>query len=136
MIKTILIGRDPECDVVITEDSYVSRQHAVLKVDASRRFFVSDCNSSSGTTVIKNGRTTPVSSEIQVSESDGIILSKHTKLSVRDVLARAGYYEEVTAIEIEEPTPSSSDKTRRCSFCAAVNKANASQCSSCGKKVL
>lgn len=49
------IGRDRRCDVPIADDS-VSRLHAEIVVAEGSRILLTDCRSSNGTFVIRNGR--------------------------------------------------------------------------------
>ncbi len=49
------IGRDKNCDVPIADDS-VSRLHAELTVSDGGRLTLSDCQSSNGTEVIREGK--------------------------------------------------------------------------------
>jgi len=47
-IKTYLIGRNPECDIVLA-DATISRRHAELVEAADGRFYLSDRESAAGT---------------------------------------------------------------------------------------
>ncbi|MBM3812642.1 MAG: FHA domain-containing protein [Acidimicrobiia bacterium] len=57
------IGREISCDIPVADDS-VSRLHAQLTIVGPNRFLLTDCNSSNGTTVIRNGVPQPVREEI------------------------------------------------------------------------
>ena len=52
--RTFTIGRAPDCDLVLADES-VSRRHAELLVIAGGEVFVTDCRSTHGTTVIEHG---------------------------------------------------------------------------------
>lgn len=47
----VLIGRDPDCDIVLTEDERVSRRHARLVATPDGRAVIEDLGSSNGTFV-------------------------------------------------------------------------------------
>lgn len=53
-MKLIRIGRGDDSDVRLTDQS-VSRRHAELVVTNTRRFYLTDCASSGGTYVSRNG---------------------------------------------------------------------------------
>lgn len=53
-IKTYLIGRNPDCDIVLG-DSTVSRRHAELVQGADGRFYLTDRESAAGTWVQRSG---------------------------------------------------------------------------------
>lgn len=53
-IRTWLIGRNPECDIVLA-DATISRRHAELVEAADGRFFLTDRESAAGTWTWRNG---------------------------------------------------------------------------------
>ncbi len=53
-IRTWLIGRNPECDIVLA-DATISRRHAELVEAADGRLFLTDRRSAAGTWTRKNG---------------------------------------------------------------------------------
>ena len=69
--KKITIGRDGKCQVVINENS-VSRLHAELFVDNEGNAFLTDMNSSNGTTV--NGSR--ITETVQLKRGDVVMLGK------------------------------------------------------------
>jgi predicted component of type VI protein secretion system len=52
--RTFTIGRAPDCDLVLADES-VSRRHAELLVIAGGEVFVTDCRSTHGTVVLEHG---------------------------------------------------------------------------------
>jgi hypothetical protein len=70
--ETMIIGRKPDCDIVIDE-SYISGRHAKLQ-RRSDRFFVTDIVSTNGTLV--NGKA--ISAETWVAEDDSVELGEVT----------------------------------------------------------
>jgi pSer/pThr/pTyr-binding forkhead associated (FHA) protein len=78
------IGRDRTCDVPIADDS-VSRLHAQLSILEGEQLFLVDCQSSNGTTLIRNGEPRPVRQEF-LTVSDDVRFGSVT-LSVEDILA-------------------------------------------------
>ncbi|PCH59960.1 MAG: hypothetical protein COC19_06515 [SAR86 cluster bacterium] len=53
------IGRSAEVDVQLS-DSTVSRSHAELLITADGKYYLSDCNSSAGTYVVKGATKTAI----------------------------------------------------------------------------
>ena len=51
--KTIIIGRDKSCNIVIN-DPLVSRRHAKITVIEGKKFYIEDLNSTNGTYVNNN----------------------------------------------------------------------------------
>jgi pSer/pThr/pTyr-binding forkhead associated (FHA) protein len=54
MPKTYTIGRDPAADIPIADPS-VSRIHAEATLDEGDQIFLTDCNSSNGTYLLRHG---------------------------------------------------------------------------------
>ncbi|MEQ1907928.1 MAG: FHA domain-containing protein [Vicinamibacterales bacterium] len=61
--RTFKIGRAPDNDIVLADDS-VSRRHAELVVTAQGELFLSDCHSRHGTAVVEHGVGRPVRQEV------------------------------------------------------------------------
>ena len=57
--RTFTVGRAPDCDIVLADDS-VSRRHAELVLVADGQVFVTDCRSTHGTHLIHNGLAAPL----------------------------------------------------------------------------
>lgn len=74
--STVMIGRDPDCGIVI-EDDQVSRQHALLLVDGDR-VAVRDLGSRNGTFV--NGAA--IVGDVTVSDDDLLAIGR-ARLAVR-----------------------------------------------------
>lgn len=64
------IGRDRQCDVPIADDS-VSRLHAEIVFTDGNQILLTDCRSSNGTFLIRNGKKEAVRQEI-VSPGDTV----------------------------------------------------------------
>jgi predicted component of type VI protein secretion system len=60
--QTFSIGRSPECDLVLADQS-VSRKHAELLVLDDGQLFLVDCQSTHGTRLSQHGHTRPVQQE-------------------------------------------------------------------------
>jgi len=73
--RTFTIGRAPDCDIVLADDS-VSRRHAELMVVADGQIFLADCRSTHGTQVIENGVKQPL---------DQQVVSPHASIRFGDV---------------------------------------------------
>lgn len=61
--RRFVIGRDATCDVVLADES-VSRRHAELLVFDDGMVFYTDCASSLGSQLIRDGRTSPLHQEV------------------------------------------------------------------------
>ena len=61
--RTFRIGRSPDCDVVLADDS-VSRRHAELVVTAQGELYLSDCHSTHGTSLVERGTGRPIKQEV------------------------------------------------------------------------
>ena len=63
MSRRFTIGRDKNCDVAIADDS-VSRLHAEIWLAADGALTVADKGSSNGTTLMRNGKASPLREEV------------------------------------------------------------------------
>jgi pSer/pThr/pTyr-binding forkhead associated (FHA) protein len=52
-VRTVTIGRDPGCDIVV-DDPYASPRHCMLVEESPGRWTVRDLGSTNGITVIRN----------------------------------------------------------------------------------
>ncbi len=127
------IGRDKNCDVPIADDS-VSRLHAELTVSDGGRLFLTDCQSSNGTSVIREGKPQRI--------QRGIIFSRdHVQfgdvvISVKDLLdAIRRKYPDVGDQPSPGPGPDQpgeqGSKFIRCG-CGAIKEKN-QPCPACGE---
>lgn len=82
----ITIGRDPNCDVPLT-DSSVSRLHAELIITDVGQLMLRDCRSSNGTILIRGAARQQVQEEV-VYPSDRVQFGR-VPLYVSDLLAKA-----------------------------------------------
>jgi predicted component of type VI protein secretion system len=80
---TYSIGRSPDCDVVLADQS-VSRKHAELVVLDGGQLFLVDCQSTHGTTLMHGGTTRPVRQEFL--EPDAVVTFGDVAMPVRDLL--------------------------------------------------
>jgi len=76
VVDSVLLGRAPNCDLCIVEDSEISSQHALLKLREGR-IWVRDLNSTNGTWV--NG--VPIHNEYPLRNDDLLLLGR-TELRV------------------------------------------------------
>lgn len=73
-MRTYNIGRSKDCDVIFQDDS-VSRKHAEVVITHAGKIFVTDCGSSQGTFLAKNGEWEKLTQKF-VSESDVLLLGR------------------------------------------------------------
>ena len=69
------IGRGSDVDIRI-DDSTVSRVHAELVVTAKGAYYLTDCGSSSGSCVARNGEWQPVTQDF-IASMDAILLGRY-----------------------------------------------------------
>jgi serine protease Do len=84
------IGRDPSCNVVLDSprDEYVSRRHAVIRIENGDHFRLVDLGSSNGTRL--NGQV--ISGEVELSASDTIELGAGGPKFTFDVQPRPPHF--------------------------------------------
>ncbi len=85
--RKFTIGRDKNCDVPIADDS-VSRLHAELTLLDGGSLSLTDCHSSNGTAVIREGKPRPIQREIifstdQLQFGDVVISAKDLLDAIR-----------------------------------------------------
>jgi pSer/pThr/pTyr-binding forkhead associated (FHA) protein len=134
--RRFTIGRDRTCDVPIADDS-VSRLHAQLSILEGDQLFLVDCQSSNGTTLIRNGETRPVRQEF-LTVSDDVRFGSVT-LSVEDILAvirqkhRIPRSEQFPQPKAESRGDEGSMKGKRLVRCSCGSiKAKGERCRTCG----
>ena len=81
--QTFSIGRSPECDLVLADQS-VSRKHAELLVLDAGQLFLVDCQSTHGTRISQHGQTRPVQQEFV--SLDAIVQFGDVSIPMSDVL--------------------------------------------------
>jgi hypothetical protein len=81
---TFTIGRDPSADIPVADGS-VSRIHAEVTLLDGERLFVTDCKSSNGTYLVRNGSETRITQE-KLGPGDWVKFGA-VSLSVADVVA-------------------------------------------------
>ena len=69
------IGRGLDMDIRI-DDSTVSRVHAELVVTANRTYYLTDCDSSGGSYVARNGKWVPITQDF-IAPMDAILLGRY-----------------------------------------------------------
>lgn len=72
-MKTIKIGRSPDCDFIIN-DGYISTHHAMITVDESGEIFIEDLGSKNGTVV--NGKK--IDSKTKLTPASTVLLGNHS----------------------------------------------------------
>jgi len=87
--QKIIIGRATTCDIVLG-DMTVSRIHAELELLENKKLLLTDCHSSQGTFLIRNGIGEKVKQQI-VSEHDQLQFGS-IKISVRELLKETGLH--------------------------------------------
>jgi predicted component of type VI protein secretion system len=81
--QTFSIGRSPECDLVLADQS-VSRKHAELLVLDDGQLFLVDCQSTHGTRVSQHGQTRQVHQEFV--SIDAIVEFGDVSMPVGDIV--------------------------------------------------
>ena len=81
---TFTVGRDPSADIPVADGS-VSRIHAEVTLLDGERLFVTDCQSSNGTFLVRGGVETAITQE-KFNPGDSVKFGAVT-LSVADVVA-------------------------------------------------
>jgi len=82
--RRFTIGRDKSCDIPVADDS-VSRLHAQLSLLDRGMLFLTDCNSSNGTFLMRQGRLQKVRQEFVRPEDE--VRFGDAMFSVEDLLA-------------------------------------------------
>ena len=82
--QTYIIGRDPSCDIVLTDDS-VSRQHAELIVNEKGVLMLIDQHSTNGCFIQSKGVWESFSQEIV--NSQNLVRFGNLEISVEDLIA-------------------------------------------------
>lgn len=127
------IGRDRSCDIPIADES-VSRKHAEIAFDLGK-ILVTDCGSSNGTTLIRQGAPRPLKQEY-VFTTDQIRFGDIT-LSVKDLLEAIRAKDSPAAAkpapnkEVAKAAAAVPGKVVRCA-CGAV-KRTGEFCPACGQ---
>ena len=128
------IGRDEACDIPIA-DASVSRLHAVLTVLEGDRLFLTDCGSTNGTKLVRDGRVIPVQQEF-IEPRDAVRFGD-VDLSVDEILAVLQERRSLPRLEVEKPPPPPSfpktggrPRLVRCE-CGTV-KVKGKTCQNCG----
>lgn len=82
--RKFVIGRDAACDVVLADES-VSRRHAELLVFDDGMVFYTDCASTLGSRLVRDGRSSPLHQEVLM-PGDQLVLGE-LPLTSEDLLA-------------------------------------------------
>jgi len=85
-MKTYTLGRADNQNIIINEPT-ISRKHLELIVTKSDKYYVTDCRSSHGTRIAKNGKWEEVLQEF-VTAADTLLVGRY-KISVEAILAMA-----------------------------------------------
>lgn len=111
------IGRDQDCDIPIADDS-VSRLHAQLTLLENGSYFLTDCHSTNGTLLIRQGRQQALGQEL-LSPGDRLRFGD-AELSLEELLQvlRAEHSVPNPARTQEEPSPSQPTPSGRLIRCA------------------
>jgi pSer/pThr/pTyr-binding forkhead associated (FHA) protein len=123
------LGRDPHADISIADPS-VSRIHAELSLGESDVLFITDCNSSNGTFLLRGGKETRIH-QSQIELSDKVKLGS-VVISAADLataLRRKAPPQSPEPVKQKRVDLSASVKLIRCE-CGAVKRAGGS-CPSC-----
>jgi len=133
-LKTAIfhIGRDPDCEIPIADDT-ISRFHAEVQLTDDGRLFVIDTNSSNGTFLIREGvkeRITQATADVGDSISFGDCCFEVSDL-IADIRSRSRHRSQGSAGN-HPSEPSSEFKRVRCTVCGYV-KLEGEPCPRCAK---
>lgn len=101
----VIIGRDPGCDLVLTEPT-VSGRHARLSIAPDSYVRLRDLNSRNGTFIVKDGGDTPVT-DIELEEGQSVRFGKAATTSeqlLRHLTSRLG-----RNAQLRKPAPKPAD---------------------------
>ncbi|MCC6364403.1 MAG: FHA domain-containing protein [Bryobacterales bacterium] len=123
------IGRERTCDIPIADDS-VSRLHAELSLLEGGKLFLTDCHSSNGTLLLRDGQSRRVAQEV-VQPTDHIQFGS-VVLSMSDILASIVTLSPAAGrmAPKADTTPPAGARVRRCE-CGAI-KPEGKRCPACG----
>jgi len=123
------IGRERTCDIPIADDS-VSRLHAELSLIEGGKLFLTDCHSSNGTLLLRDGQSRRITQEL-VRPTDRIQFGS-VVLAVSDILASISGRHPApgrNSPKLDTP-PAAGAKVIRCE-CGAI-KPEGKGCPACG----
>lgn len=122
------IGRERTCDIPIADES-VSRLHAELTVLENGKLFLTDCHSSNGTALLRDGAPRLISQEI-VQLTDRVQFG-NVVLSMADIVdsLRGRIVPSTPEAQPRRQAPMG-DRVQRCS-CGAI-KPEGKSCPACG----
>ncbi len=123
------IGRERTCDIPIADDS-VSRLHAELSLLEGDKLFLTDCHSSNGTLLLRDGQSRRISQEI-VRPTDHIQFG-NVVLPMADILSSISGRRPAAGHKTPNPEtrPPAGAKVVRCE-CGAI-KPEGKKCPACG----
>ena len=103
--STYRIGRRSDMDIRI-DDPTVSRIHAELVVTANGAFYLTDCNSSGGTYVARNGEWIRITQDF-ISATDAILLGRYqtTAPQLTAIIPQGTQPQKTDGYSSEEKTP-------------------------------
>jgi hypothetical protein len=137
--RRFVIGRDAACDVVLADES-VSRRHAELLVFDDGMLFFTDCASSRGSTLTRDGSTRPLHQEVLMPR-DRLTLGELSLTSeeLLELVRRCGPQGQgvgprVSTPPAEAPAPAFGRGAHllRCPHCGSY-KAEGRACPHCGR---
>lgn len=122
------IGRERTCDIPIADES-VSRLHAELTVLENGKLFLTDCHSSNGTALLRDGSPRSISQEI-VQPTDRVQFG-NIVLSMADIMdsLRGRIAQPAPSLQPRR-NPPMGDRVQRCT-CGAI-KPEGKTCPACG----
>jgi predicted component of type VI protein secretion system len=74
-LKNYIIGRSAQSDICLN-DSSVSRFHAEITISTDGRFYLTDCNSSHGTFIARNGSWLQITQDF-VTGNESVLLGRY-----------------------------------------------------------
>jgi len=133
MSKRFSLGRaDAGRADVLLVGSTISAKHAEVTMDGKGALLLSDLGSSNGTSIVRNGKTIPVSSSVVSLLSSDLVSLGGKKFTVDEVLSKLATASVVNKRDVAIATPSmANQKMMRCLSCGCVTP-QGSACLECG----
>jgi pSer/pThr/pTyr-binding forkhead associated (FHA) protein len=127
--RKFTIGRDEKCDVPIADDS-VSRVHAELMFLDGGKLSITDCKSSNGTVLLRQGKSSRIEHET-ILPTDRLRFGA-AELSVTDLMEalRGKYPDMAEQMPLQDNPAQGAESLIRCD-CGSV-RARGERCKLCG----
>lgn len=132
MSKRFSLGRDDagKADILLSGGT-ISAKHAELYIDHNGTLLVCDLGSSNGTSILRNGKTINVSSQLVSLVSSDILSLGGKSFSIEKLLMKLPKSGNASNRSVSIPQPDFARKMIRCLACGSVTPIG-STCIECG----